>query len=412
MNYKETLDFLFAQLPMYQRIGSAAYKADLNNTLALMKALGNPEKKFKSIHVSGTNGKGSTAHMMASALQEAGFKTGLYTSPHLIDFRERIKINGQPISKKHVVRFVDSTKHEMQSIKPSFFELTVGMAFDYFASEKVDIAVIEVGLGGRLDSTNVINPEISVITNIGLDHTQFLGNDLKSIAGEKAGIIKEKTPVIIGNATGKVESVFKDKAIRLKAPIYFSNGFDIPDYKTDLKGKYQSENLGTAVLALNTLCKKGWKIPDSAIIKGLGNVYKNTGLRGRWEILQQQPTVICDTAHNAEGIKWITKQLSDEPHETLHMVIGLVNDKNPETILNLLPKNARYYFCESSIPRKLPLADLLTAAKKSGIKNYEGFFSVTEAYVNAIKNAKKRDLIFIGGSTFVVADLLVYLEKH
>lgn len=411
MNYKETLDFLFAQLPMYQRIGSAAYKADLNNTLALMKVLENPEKKFKSIHVAGTNGKGSTAHMIASVLQEAGFKTGLYTSPHLIDFRERVKINGQPIPEKHVIRFVESTKHAMQLIKPSFFELTVGLAFDYFALEKVDIAVIEVGLGGRLDSTNVITPEASVITNIGLDHTQFLGNDLKSIAGEKAGIIKEKTPVIIGNATGKVESVFKDKAIRLKTPIYFSKDFDIPDYKTDLKGKYQSENLGTAVLVLKTLCKKGWKIPESAIIKGLGSVYKNTGLRGRWEILQQQPKVICDTAHNSDGIKWISRQLIDEPHEKLHMVIGMVNDKNPETILNLMPKNAHYYFCEPSIPRKLPLADLLTAAKKSGIKNYNEFYSVKEAYNNAIKNAEKCDLIFIGGSTFVVADLLVFLEK-
>ncbi len=412
MSYKETLDFLFAQLPMYQRIGAAAYKADLNNTIALMKSLGNPENKFKSIHIGGTNGKGSTAHMIASVLQEAGFKTGLYTSPHLLDFRERIKINGELIPQEKVVRFVKSSKGIIEAIKPSFFELTVGMAFDHFAHEKVDIAVIEVGLGGRLDSTNVVKPEVSVITNIEIDHTQFLGETTSVIAVEKAGIIKENTPIIIGHAEGDVKKVFIEKSTLLKAPIYFTKDLPIPIFNIDLKGNYQKENLATAVLSLKTLGIKGWTIPDSALKKGLSQVCKNTGLRGRWEKLNDNPKIICDTGHNAAGIKLISKQLTEESFESLHVVFGMVNDKNPETILNLLPKTAHYYFCESSIPRKLPLEKLVKAAKQVGLKSSGNFKSIKDAYNHALSKANKKDLIFIGGSTFVVADLLDFLENN
>ena len=412
MNYKETLDFLFAQLPMYQRIGAAAYKADLKNTIALMKALGNPENKFKSIHVGGTNGKGSTAHMIASVLQEAGYKTGLYTSPHLIDFRERIKINGGLIPQDKVVQFVKASKSFIESIKPSFFELTVGMAFEYFAQEKVDVAVIEVGLGGRLDSTNVVHPEVSVITNIGIDHTQFLGDTNSLIAKEKAGIIKDNTPIVIGNADNDVENIFRAKAAEAKAPIYFVKDSSIPEYKIDLKGNYQIENQNTAVLTLKILTENGWRISNSALKKGFSQVCKNTGLRGRWEKLGNNPKIICDTGHNAEGIKCISKQLAEEAYENLHMVIGMVNDKNPETILELFPKKAQYYFCESSIPRKLPLDKLVDASKQVGIESAGNFNSVEDAYIFALSKAKENDLIFIGGSTFVVADLLVYLGNN
>ena len=411
MTYKETLVFLFAQLPMYQRIGAAAYKADLNNTIALMKALDNPENKFKSIHIGGTNGKGSTAHMIASVLQEAGYKTGLYTSPHLIDFRERIKINGELIPEKNVVQFVKASKSIIESIKPSFFELTVGMAFEYFAHEKVDIAVIEVGLGGRLDSTNVILPEVSVITNIGIDHTQFLGKTKSLIAKEKAGIIKTNTPVVIGNTDNEIEEIFRAKAAELNAPVYSVKENNIPEYKIDLKGNYQFDNLKTAVLTLSILVDNGWKIPDSAIKKGLGKVSENTGLRGRWEKLNEHPKIICDTGHNAEGIKWISKQLAEESYGTLHMVIGMVNDKNPEAILSLFPKKAKYYFCESSIPRKLPLEKLVEASKKVELQSSGNFNSVKDAYYFALSEADENDFIFVGGSTFVVADLLDLLEN-
>jgi len=411
MTYKETLDFLFAQLPMYQRIGAAAYKADLKNTIALMKALGNPENKFKSIHIGGTNGKGSTAHMIASVLQEAGYKTGLYTSPHLIDFRERIKINGELIPEKNVIQFVKDSKSIIESIKPSFFELTVGMAFEYFAHEKVDIAVIEVGLGGRLDSTNVIMSEVSVITNIGIDHTQFLGKTKSLIAKEKAGIIKTNTPVVIGNTDNEIEKIFRLKAAELNAPVYSVKENAVSEYKIDLKGNYQVDNLKTTVLTLNILVDKGWKIPDSAIKKGLGKVSENTGLRGRWEKLNDYPKIICDTGHNAEGIKWISKQLAEESYGILHMVIGMVNDKNPEDILRLFPKKAQYYFCESSIPRKLPLEKLVKASKKVGLQSSGNFNSVKDAYHFALSEADKNDLIFVGGSTFVVADPLDFLEN-
>ena len=377
-----------------------------------MKALGNPENKFKIIHVGGTNGKGSTAHMIASVLQKTGYKTGLYTSPHLIDFRERIKIDGELIPEEKVVQFVETSKSIIENIKPSFFELTVGLAFEYFAHEKIDIAVIEVGLGGRLDSTNVVRPEVSVITNIGIDHTQFLGETKTSIAKEKAGIIKENTPIVIGSAENEVEKIFREKAAALKAPIYFVKENTIPEYNIDLKGNYQTENQKTAVLALNILVENGWKIPNSALKKGLSQVYKNTGLRGRWEKLNDNPKIICDTGHNEEGIKWISKQLSEEPFETLHMVIGMVNDKKPETILKLFPKTAQYYFCESSIPRKLPLEKLVEAAGKVGLASSGNFNSVKDAYNFALSEANEKDLIFIGGSTFVVADLLIYLEKN
>jgi len=411
MSYKKTIDYLFSQLPMYQRVGASAYKTDLSNTIELMREIGNPENRFKSIHVAGTNGKGSTSHMLASIFQEAGYKTGLYTSPHLIDFRERIRINGKVIPKNKVVEFVKATKTKLQSIKPSFFELTVGMAFDYFAKEKVDIAIIEVGLGGRLDSTNIINPELSIITNIGLDHTQFLGNTLESISKEKAGIIKNNVPLVLGLVKPEIENVFIETADNKNSPIYFSKDFPANKIDIDLKGNYQKENANTALLAISVLIKQGWDISKQEIVSGFKNISQNTGLRGRWEVIQQKPLVICDTGHNEDGIKRISKQLANTPHNNLHMIIGMVNDKMPETILKLLPKNAEFYFCESSIPRKLPLNQLLPAARNAGLNKHTSYLTVEEAYTTTLNKAKDDDLVFIGGSTFVVADLLLYLSK-
>jgi len=410
MNYRETLDFLFDQLPMYQRVGKAAYKADLVNTFALLKALGNPENKFKSIHIGGTNGKGSTSHILASVFHEAGYKTGLYTSPHLLDFRERIKINGKPISKRKVIDFVENVKLVIHQINPSFFELTVGMAFDYFANQNVDIAIVEVGLGGRLDSTNVIEPEVSVITNIGFDHTQFLGNTIASIAREKAGIIKKNAPLITATDNKEVETIFKSIASRLNAPVYSIFDYSFIDYKNDLKGNYQQLNVKTALLALQILKEKGWSIPEESIRKGLSNVIANTGFRGRWEVLAKSPKVICDTGHNVDGIVQIVQQLKIEKYKQLHFVFGMVNDKDPGIILSLLPKNANYYFCRSSVPRSLPVEKLILESNNAGLKG-NAFSTVESAFLNAMENAKENDLIFVGGSTFVVADLLSYLEK-
>ena len=405
MNYKETLDYLFTQLPMYQRLGKAAYKADLSNTHLLCELLDNPEKKFKSVHVAGTNGKGSTSHMITSVLQEAGYKVGLYTSPHLKDFRERIKINGVMISEDEVITFVEKHQSKFEKINLSFFEWTVGLAFNYFAQQEVDISVVETGLGGRLDSTNVITPEVSVITNIGIDHTQFLGNTLELIAKEKAGIIKQEIPVIIGETQEETKPIFIEKSRELNSLVYFADKEGDVVYQTDLKGDYQRKNLKTAIVTINVLQKNGWKISKESIENGLMSVIKNTGLLGRWQVLGKLPLIICDAGHNKSGIKEIINQLRETPHNDLHIVFGAVNDKSIDEVLELLPKTAHYYFCAASIPRALSVDILYSLAMRKGL-NGNKYGNVREALNDAKRNALKDDLIFIGGSTFVVAEVV------
>ncbi|MBC8464187.1 MAG: bifunctional folylpolyglutamate synthase/dihydrofolate synthase [Bacteroidetes bacterium] len=402
MNYQDTMDWLFSQLPIYQRSGLAAYKADIGNIVAACEKLNNPHQQFKSIHIAGTNGKGSTAHMLASILQEAGYKTGLYTSPHLKDFRERIRVNGIMISERKVIDFVSNNKNWFAKIGMSFFEMTVAMAFDHFAKEQVDIAIIETGLGGRLDSTNILSPELCVITNIGLDHTALLGNTLEAIAQEKAGIIKANTPVVIGRKQKETKSVFQEKAEALKAPLSYATSTDLD---SDLQGFYQKENIATAVSSIRKLQKSGWKIQEEHIQNGLQKVIKNTGILGRWQILKQKPLTICDTGHNEDGISNILEQLKKTPHKTLHFIFGTVNDKNTSPILEMLPKNASYYFCQANIPRALSKETLCSLARKEGLK---GTFypSVQDAFQTAQSRAQNKDLIFIGGSTFVVAEVL------
>ena len=390
---------------MYQRIGGAAYKVDLSNTLKLASYLEEPQNSFRSVHVAGTNGKGSTSHMLASVFQEAGYKTGLYTSPHLKDFRERIKINGKMISKRDVTSFVNEHKSFFERNKLSFFEMTVGLAFDHFRKEKVDIAIIEVGLGGRLDSTNVINPELSIITNIGLDHTRFLGNTLSEIAIEKGGIIKAKIPVVIGEFTSETRSIFIDIANKNDSPIFYCEEKETISYKTDLKGNYQKKNLRTVATAINILRNQGWKISEEALENGFMRTVRNTGLLGRWQILNRSPKVIGDIAHNAEGIKEVMAQLNEESYVELHVVLGFVNDKNLESVLSLFPKKARYYFCKPKIDRGLDANDIKDEALIYGL-NGQVYSSVYEAYSTALKEASSSDLIYIGGSSFVVAEVL------
>ena len=402
MTYEETLDWMFAQLPMYQREGKAAFKKDLTNTVAFSKILNFPENKFKSIHVAGTNGKGSTSHMLASILQEAGYKVGLYTSPHLKNFTERIRSNGVEIPQQKVAAFITKNKDFLEAQKLSFFEMTVGLAFDYFASEKVDIAIIEVGLGGRLDSTNIITPELSVITNIGLDHTQFLGETLPEIAFEKAGIIKHKIPVIIGEEQAAVKQVFLKKAELENAPIYFATD-TLKTFKPDLLGNYQQRNLKTAVGAIKLL--KGFQVSEQNIEKGLLNVVKNTNLKGRWQVLQEHPKVICDTAHNTEGLEVVLQQLKKETFKKLHIVLGFVSDKKLEDVLPLFPNNASYYFCKPDIPRGLSAAVLQEKAIPFDVIG-EKYTSVKEALNSALLNANQQDVIYVGGSTFVVAEII------
>jgi dihydrofolate synthase/folylpolyglutamate synthase len=426
MNYQETLDFLFSQLPMYQRAGKAAYKADLANTLALDKYFGHPHRRFRTIHVAGTNGKGSVSHMLASVLQAAGYRTGLYTSPHLLDFRERIKIDGRMISETEVTQFVEQHRGVIERIAPSFFEMTVAMAFDYFARKEVDVAVVEVGLGGRLDSTNIITPDLSVITNIGLDHTMFLGDTLRAIAGEKAGIIKTGVPVVVGRHQEEIEDVFRDKAKKQRASLYFSGelatlkpGVTSAEfqeliaeaslgggtYRLPLLGHYQQENFRTVLAALNILNKSWYELTPESISKGIENVVKNTGLLGRWQKLSEHPTVICDTGHNVDGISEVMQQLMLQGKENIHIVWGMVNDKDISGVLKLLPVNARYYFTRASIPRALDEKLLEEDAGKVGLRG-ESFRNVRLAIDAAKKNAAYNDLIFIGGSTFVVAEAL------
>lgn len=404
MTYQETLTYLFSRLPMYQRVGKAAYKVNLDSTHQLCEELENPQHKFRSIHIAGTNGKGSTSHMIASVLQEAGYKVGLYTSPHLKDFRERIRINGAMIPEGEVVDFVEQHQKAFEKMDLSFFEWTVGLAFYYFAEQEVDIAVIETGMGGRLDSTNVITPEVTAITNISLDHTQFLGNTLSAIAKEKAGIIKSKVPLVLGDVKEKLYAIFEQIAYEKEAPIYFSSEVDTT-YTTDLKGSYQTGNLKTAVGILQVLCEQGWKIDDEVKQNGLNNVVKNTGLLGRWQVLQQAPLTICDTGHNEAGVKLIVDQLKRLNFTQVNIVWGMVKDKEANIILRLLPKNATYYFCQAQLPRAMDASLLQKKALSCGL-NGEVYKSVSDAYQAAKEQSETDDLIFIGGSTFVVAEVL------
>lgn len=427
--YEETLEFLFSQLPMFQRIGKAAYKANLNNTLRLDKYFASPHKSFKTLHIAGTNGKGSVAHMLASVLQEAGIKTGLYTSPHLKEFTERIRVNGEVVAKEYVVSFVEDHKQIIENLKPSFFEMTVAMAFDYFRKQGVEIAVIETGLGGRLDSTNIIQPEISVITNIGHDHSEFLGFDLYGIAGEKAGIIKSGIPVVVGETQEEVKGVFLEMALERGSEIYFADQHFVVDYslvtiagkqkmrilkegkllyeglECDLLGTYQLKNIVTVLQSLEILSGRGILIGKDEILMGLAKVQENTGLLGRWQILKSSPFTVCDTAHNLEGLKEVLEQIKNTAYRKLHIVLGMVEGKEEERILKMFPVEAKYYFTQAKIPRALPVDKLADAARCVGLKG-EVIESVREAYLQALANAGTDDMVFIGGSTFVVAEVL------
>ncbi|WP_336128281.1 bifunctional folylpolyglutamate synthase/dihydrofolate synthase [Mesoflavibacter sp. CH_XMU1422-2] len=404
MTYQETVNWMFTQLPMYQKHGKTAFKKDLTNTLLLANHLNNPQHKFKSIHVAGTNGKGSSSHMLASVLQEAGYKVGLYTSPHLKDFRERIKVNGVEISKQFVIGFIKRNKAFFKSNPLSFFEMTVGMAYDYFAKQKVDIAIIEVGLGGRLDSTNIIIPEVSLITNIGYDHTQFLGNTLPLIASEKAGIIKPNIPVVISETQDETQLVFEEIAKQNNSKLFFADQIINETYPTDLLGNYQKKNVKGVLKVLEILQQKNYKISKTNIKNGLLNTVKNTGLKGRWQVLQSNPKIICDTAHNKEGLSITMSQLQQEQFSNLHMVFGVVNDKDLSQIWSILPKNATYYFCKPDVPRGLDQNILRDQFLCEGFFG-ESYLSVKEAVDKAKSRASDDDVIYIGGSTFVVAEI-------
>ncbi|UTN04756.1 bifunctional folylpolyglutamate synthase/dihydrofolate synthase [Flavobacterium bizetiae] len=405
MNYQETTNWMFNQLPMYQLQGPSAYKEDLTNIKLLATHLDNPQNRLKCIHVAGTNGKGSTSHMLASVLQEAGYKVGLYTSPHLKDFRERIKINGEEISEDFVCEFVAKHKDFFEANDMSFFEMSVGLAFDYFAFEKTDIAIIEVGLGGRLDATNIITPLVSVITNIDLDHTQFLGNTPALIAGEKAGIIKPNVPVVIGEYTNETQPVFLAKAEENKAPIYFAADLVTEVFPSDLIGDYQFHNKKTVQQTIAVLNSQNeFTVSDENLKSGLLKVVKNTGLQGRWQQLGENPKIICDTAHNKHGLAVVMNQIQKEIFDNLHIVLGVVNDKDLDSILPLFPKNAQYYFCRPDSSRGLATEILKVAAKKYNLLG-EKYDSVAEAFAAAKQNATENDFIYVGGSTFVVAEL-------
>lgn len=424
--YPEAVEYLYANLPMFQRVGAVAYKKDLTNTLALCEVLGNPQHKFKAVHVAGTNGKGSSSHMLASILQEAGYKTGLYTSPHLKDYTERIRIDGQTIEQQFVVDFLNRIQPHIELIQPSFFEITVAMAFDYFTSQHVDIAVIEVGLGGRLDSTNVIKPEVSLITNIGWDHMDILGDTLPKIAFEKAGIIKPQVPVVISQRQEETSEVFKHKAeledtalcyaedfyrIDWKSPTpfdgftaYWNNNYFFDTNHFGLGGLYQHWNLQGVLMTAELLNEQGFVLPIHSIKRGIEEVIPNTGLRGRWQRLQENPTIICDTGHNKDGIEQVVAQLKTLSYKTLHIVIGMVREKDAVSVLKLLPAEAKYYFCQASIPRAEDAHILAEKALNLGLKG-EVIPDVNQAIATAKRSAAKDDLIFIGGSTFVVAEI-------
>ncbi len=436
MDYAQTIEYLYEQLPVFTRVGVSAYKEDLTNTIELCKRLGDPQNKFKSVHVGGTNGKGSTSHMLAAILQVAGYKTGLYTSPHLVDFRERIRINGEMISQQQVIDFVAEHQKDFEDIKPSFFEMTVGLAFDIFAKEEVDIAIIEVGLGGRLDSTNIITPLLSVITNIGWDHMNILGDTLQLIAGEKAGIIKQGIPVVIGEYQPEVADIFLRKAAKEETELVFaSDEFEVGkeaqsqkskvknseflnvqienknfepstlNLQLDLTGSYQLKNIKTVLAAVQELRRQGFTITNEHLQVALKQVKTLTGLHGRWEVLSTHPLTICDTGHNPEGIKEVLKNIAATPFEHLHFVIGMVNDKDISKVLNMLPTDATYYFCRPDIPRGLEAESLKQNAESFGLQG-EAYPTVKAALLSAQKNAGKNDLVFVGGSTFVVAEVV------
>lgn len=428
MNYNESIDYLYSKLPMFTRIGAAAFKKDLHNTIALCENLGNPQNKFKTIHVGGTNGKGSTSHMLAAIFQEAGYKTGLYTSPHLKDFRERIRINGEMIPKTFVTNFINQQRSKIEEVSPSFFEATVAMAFSFFAEEQVDIAIIEVGLGGRLDSTNIITPELSVITNISLDHTNILGDTLPEIAAEKAGIIKAGVPVVIGEKQEEIAAIFMDKAKATHSQITFADQELRTDHTSrnqehlntsvykgtrvlynnldlDLNGLYQLKNVLTVLQSVAIMQTKGYSISDNHIYAALKNVKVLTGLQGRWQKLGEQPLIICDTGHNISGITEVIQNIRNTEHQKLHMVIGMVKDKDINGVLALLPIHASYYFCQPQLERALPASELAAEAKKYNL-NGQLYPSVSLAIQAAKGTAGKDDLIFIGGSTFVVAEAI------
>ena len=424
MNYEETIDYLYHQMPEYQRIGDKAYKPGLDNSLALDTICDHPHRRYKTIHVGGTNGKGSTSHLLAAILQESGYKVGLYTSPHLIDFRERIKVNGEMVSKEFVIEFVEQYKDQFEPVMPSFFELTMEMAFLYFARQEVDVAVIEVGLGGRLDSTNIISPDLTVITNIGFDHMKQLGNTLPKIAAEKAGIIKPYTPALIGEMGNlEVTQVFIDKAKSVNAPLVFAELYlsnfkaekndsgwlfhadGYPEVKGELKGLAQDKNARTVLTAVELLLEIGYNIPKEAVYKGFANVTTTTGFMGRWQLLQSSPKIICDIAHNAHGLRYVADQLKSEYFNRLHIVFGMANDKDVDAVLSLLPKKAVYYFTKASVERALNEEILGQQANVHGL-NGQCFKNVKEAVEAAKESADKNDLIFIGGSSFIVADAL------
>ena len=408
MDYQETLKYLYEQVPMFQRVGGSAYKEGLDNTKALDAHFGHPHHSFRTIHVAGTNGKGSVSHTLAAVLQSAGYKTGLYTSPHLVDFRERIRINGTPISKDYVVSFVEHERSFFEPLCPSFFELATAMAFKYFVDEQVDVAVIEVGLGGRLDCTNIITPDLSIITNISFDHVQFLGNTLAKIAGEKAGIIKKGIPVVIGETTPETKPVFMAKATEVGAPIYFAeenNREDYPGVEYELKGIYQEKNKRTLFTALPLLKEAGYHFDEENVREGFAHVVELTGLMGRWQKLHDHPTLVCDTGHNVGGITYVVEQLRQQSCHQLHIVIGMVNDKDISGVLALLPKEAIYYFTQASVNRALPAKQLLHLATEAGLKG-KAYASVKNAVRAAMKKSLPEDFIFVGGSNFIVADLL------
>ncbi len=429
MNYEETIEYLYNSVPMFQKVGATAYKEGLYNTLELDKHFNHPHRKFKTIHIAGTNGKGSCSHTIAAILQAEGHKVGLYTSPHLVDFRERIRVNGKCISKDYVVDFVEKEKDFFEPLHPSFFELTTALAFKYFAEEKVDYAVIEVGLGGRLDCTNIISPILSIITNIGFDHTQFLGNTLPKIATEKAGIIKKHTPVVIGEYNDETKPVFAVKAQQESAPIYYAedekeilstticpNGGI--DYTTksygllhgELSGIYQKKNTATVLCAATRLCELGAIKDKASVAQALANVTKATGLRGRWEAVRKNPTVVCDTGHNADGWKYLSVQIKNQPCKKLRIVFGMVDDKDIDTVCKMLPKDAAYYFTQASTHRAIPAETVKEKAEAHGLHG-ETYHTVSEAYSMAIKEAEADDFIFVGGSSYVVADFLTDVQS-
>lgn len=429
MNYQETIDYLLSYLPMFQRIGAAAYKADIYNTVELMKALGNPEKKFKSIHVAGTNGKGSSSHLIASILREKGLKVGLHTSPHLKDFRERIKIDNKMCDEEFVINFVENNKELIERIKPSFFETAVAMAFTYFAQENVDIAIIEVGMGGRLDSTNVINPLACLITNISFDHTQFLGNSLEAIAQEKAGIIKQNTPIVISQTQNETQNVFSAKANEKNSPICFAdsylscenvnhsqgllkmdiykNGVErIKNLQSSLSGYYQQKNILGVVALIDTLNQyHNFNISNEEIKQGIENLSSNFPIAGRWQTLCNKPLTICDTGHNEDGLKYVIEQIKNTPHEKLRFVLAMVNDKDVNKVLSMLDKDAEYYLSQAKIPRALPVDELEEKAQQAGL-SFTKYATISQALAQAQQDSKENDLVFVGGSTFTVAEVV------